>query len=344
MENVRPFPFLENTSTTPEIAAVTPPGTATLEVATPEGPLTVGALARSAMRRQLEAIVALEPLVRAEGTVDAVHDTRVAIRRLRAALSLFKGALSPRTKRFRDELRWIARAYGKVRDLDVQREEIARAIEESPADDRAGLEALDALLAARRQVTYGQLLRTLDLRRYEHLKQGLGSFLKRPPALRNQVAALPAAVVMPELIAKRYRATRKRGRNLSRTADSADLHALRIRCKRLRYALEIVTPLYPDPAETLIKRLVRLQDVLGEIHDADVAIATLQELGRRAGRRLPNEAVFAMGRLAERQNERGRVLRKRFSRDFAAIEGKRWKALKREMERRRSAGAVPMMS
>ena len=335
MENVRSLPFVaEPTRTTPATAD------GAIEITRADVAFTVGDLARSAMREQLDRIATVEPLVRSEGSPDAVHDTRVAMRRLRETISLFRSALSPRALRFRQDLRWVASAYGKVRDLDVQREEIARSLERSPAEGRAGLAALDALLAARREITYGQLLRTLGSRRYAHLIENLDTFVRRPPAARNHAAALPAAVVMPELIAKRYRSVRKRGRKLGRGASSDDLHTLRIRCKRLRYALEVVTPLYGEPADTLIKRLVRLQDVLGDIQDAEVAITTLEELGRRAGRRLPNEAVFAMGRLAERQHERGRDLRKRFPGAFAAIEGKRWKQLKREMERRRSAGAV----
>ncbi|MGH2795944.1 MAG: hypothetical protein ACRDKG_16760 [Actinomycetota bacterium] len=103
-----------------------------------------------------------------------------------------------------------------------------------------------------------------------------------------------------------------------------------------------MTPLYPDPAETLVRRLVRLQDVLGEIQDAEIAIEQMPELGRNTGRRPPTAAVFALGRVAERQHERAGGLRKRFPSTFAAIEGKRWKQLKREMERRRAAGAVPI--
>ncbi|HJR18958.1 MAG TPA: CHAD domain-containing protein [Actinomycetota bacterium] len=296
------------------------------------------------MREQLDAIVALEPIVRIEGSPDAIHDMRVATRRLRATISLFKSALPVRAIRFRDELRWLGSALGKVRDIDVQREGLARWIDDAAGDERQGLRGIDELMAQRRAEAYERLLRTLDMRRYAHLKESLEIFVRRARASPNPAARMPAVVVMPELIAKRYRSVRKAGRKLGRSSDAAELHALRIRCKRLRYALEIVTPLYPDPAETLVKRLVRLQDVLGEIQDAEIAIEQMQELGRNTGRRLPTAAVFALGRVAERQHERAGGLRKRFPSTFAAIEGKRWKQLKREMERRRAAGAVPIPS
>lgn len=305
---------------------------------------TVGDVAFTVMREQCVSFVALGPEVRTEGQPGSVHDMRVAVRRLRAALALFKEALPSRAARYRSELRWLTSSLGPVRELDVLREQIARWVEKATPDERAGLEALDLLLADRRDAAHARLVRSLDSRRYAHLAESLATFLGRGPSARSPAATLPAVVVVPELLAKRYRAVRKAGRHATKSSTAGELHALRIRAKRFRYALEFIAPMYPAPAKTMIRRLTRLQDVLGDINDAEVAIVHLRSLGEGAGRKFPPEALFAMGRVAERHSHKAAGLRRSFPGAFTGIEGKRWKQLKREMERRRRAGVVPIVS
>lgn len=295
------------------------------------------------MAEQRDVIVALVPAVRAGSDPEAIHDTRVAIRRLRAALGLFEPVIPQRGARLRSELKWLTRELGHVRDLDVMSEQLKEWREEAAPEERAGFDELEGLLTERRTKEHVRVVRALDTRRFATLGEGLDGFLARGPSSRSQAAGMPALVVVPELVAKRYRSLRKAGRKVGTHSPAPELHKLRIRAKRLRYALEFVSPLYVDSTKTMIRRVTRLQDVLGELQDTEVAIAHLHELGEKAGRRLPSEAVFAMGRLAERHRRRAAVLRRGFAGKVQALQGKRWKQLKREMERGRRAGAVPLL-
>ena len=82
-------------------------------------------LAFAVLRRQLAVVRAKEPGTRLGEDPEELHDMRVATRRLRAALSLFEAVLPVRAQVFREELGWLARLLGSVRDLDVQLEGLA---------------------------------------------------------------------------------------------------------------------------------------------------------------------------------------------------------------------------
>ena len=98
----------------------------------------MGDLAFAVLRRQLAVVRAKEPGTRLGEDPEELHDMRVATRRLRAALSMFEAVLPVRAQVFREELGWLARLLGTVRDLDVQLEGLA------------GLSSADVHTAARR--------------------------------------------------------------------------------------------------------------------------------------------------------------------------------------------------
>ena len=86
---------------------------------------TMGELAFAVLRRQLAVLRDKEPGTRLGEDPEELHDMRVATRRLRAALSLFADVLPVRAQVFREELGWLGRLLGAVRDLDVQLEGLA---------------------------------------------------------------------------------------------------------------------------------------------------------------------------------------------------------------------------
>ena len=87
---------------------------------------------------------AKEPGTRLGEDPEELHDMRVATRRLRAALSLFEAVLPVRAQVFREELGWLARLLGTVRDLDVQLEGLA--VLSSPADVHTAADGRDPLV------------------------------------------------------------------------------------------------------------------------------------------------------------------------------------------------------
>src|SRR5690606_38574564 len=92
----------------------------TLGPAGVDATMSAAEAAYGVMRKHFATFLANEPGTRLGEDIEALHDMRVATRRIRAAMQAFRPWLPPRFERFRAELGWVARALGEVRDLDVQ--------------------------------------------------------------------------------------------------------------------------------------------------------------------------------------------------------------------------------
>jgi CHAD domain-containing protein len=298
----------------------------------PDGP--IGALAMAVLRRHLSTLVAREPGTRLGDDIEELHDMRVASRRLRAALSLFADVLPTSVSGLREELGWIAQALGAVRDLDVQLEQLDGWLGQVPEADREALGALRSLLVAERNEARSSLLAMLDSRRYEAFVARFGRLLRARRRLSGP-AALPARAVAPDLLETRFRKLRARGDRIGPGSEPAEFHRLRIHGKRLRYALEFFADLYPEQTRQLIKRLVTLQDLLGQHQDADVAISRLRRLAGEHAGELEPLTIFAMGEIAERYRQSLVALRAQFPRAYARVKGKAWKSLRKVLEEQR---------
>jgi triphosphatase len=302
--------------------------------------VTVGALAWAVMRRHMAAMVAHEPGTRLGEDPEALHDMRVAARRLRAALSLFADCLPARAQHFRAELKWVAAELGVVRDLDVQLERVQTWQAEAGAADQAVFEPLQAVLEEQRQHARKRLLRLLNSHRYQRLEQGYAAFLwGGPPKRHSHPAQMPALEAAPSLIADCYRQAREAGDGISASSAPEAYHALRIRSKRLRYAVEFAAPLYGEAAQELARNITALQDLLGLHQDAQVAIAQLRALSQTYSRRLPPETIFAMGEMTQRYAQLMIDCRQRFIHVYAGVRGKSWKRLRQVMGGHQPASA-----
>ena len=280
-----------------------------------------------------------------EGTDPArLHDMRVATRRLRAALGVFQSALgASRVKPLREPLRRIGRTLGAVRDLDVQLARLGADARSGPSLSRG--HARDALgesiglyrafLEARRNEARLAMLRELsDGRRLDFMKR-FRRFLdagapKRPSAGGRRAAAEEGA----RIVRKRLKKALEGGRNLTRRSTDAELHAQRIRLKRLRYACEFFADLLGPEGVKFTTRVVELQDALGDQHDAVVGRETLSGIARglRAPARLRRRVFLMLGHLAAQAARRERAARETFA--------KLWKRFDRKRTRRALATAL----
>jgi CHAD domain-containing protein len=304
--------------------------------------LSIEAAAFATLRRHFTALVTKEPGTRLGDDIEELHDMRVATRRLRAALALFRDVLPPQAEELREELRWLAAVLGAVRDLDVQLEQLEEWIAALPAADRDALEKLRALLLEERREARTAMLEALDSRRYQALVRRFGSMVRAARRPRSALARQPATAVAPDLVEASFRRVRKAARRIGPDSQPADYHRVRIACKRLRYTLEFLADVYPGETKRLVKRLVALQDILGLNQDADVAIARLRDLARERGGDLGPEPVFAMGEIAERYRREMRELQARFPAAYARLDGKEWKAFRRLIEAARPAAPAPV--
>jgi CHAD domain-containing protein len=303
---------------------------------------TMGEVAYAVLRQQLAVLRAKEPGTRLGEDPEELHDMRVATRRLRADFSLFEGVLPVRAQVFREELGWLARLLGAVRDLDVQLENLADMSQKEadpalgPADDRRdSLAELAALLERERGDARTDMLDGLDSVRWDRLAKGLTVMAQQGPARRSLASRELAVIGLPELVLARHEKVTKAAKRAERSGVVTDFHALRIRCKRLRYALEFSGDVYGGRTSRFVRRLTVLQNELGDMQDAEVASLQLAALATE-DTELPAATIFTMGGVAERHRREVTRLLKRLPDELPRTRGKAWRELRDLMERRRT--------
>ena len=259
-----------------------------------------------------------------EPDMDAVHDMRIATRRLRAAIALFgRGDLAA----LEDEVKALQDALGEVRDGQVQRRWFARRAEKG-AEDGALVEWAGA----------GVPKASKRLRRALRAWQGAVA----PTVARAAPNAAAKGKLQGKRLAKELRArlrTLKRRLAAVRQDPSARAaHRLRIAAKKLRYLAELVHPGFPGPAERMLEALVPLQERLGDLHDTDVRIERLERLARKGARRERQPARATLGSLRKERAREERALRRELARwrDERIV-----RALRRGLTRPESGGALP---
>ena len=260
----------------------------------------VVAAAQKVMRIHFDHLLANEAGTRAGRDIEALHQMRVASRRLRAVLRCF-GPYLPRKqrRRLRSSLRRMTKAMGPVRDLDVHLQMLRRYRRGLPEAKRVSLDPLLKTWRSRRKAVRNTMFRYLDGKQYEVLKRGFQKALRDPadeadeadgPARDPAQPPSPRAGllrhIIPAVLWKHY----ERVRAYETVLDGAPIetiHALRIDCKRLRYALELVQEVLGQAGQKAIEVVKQAQSHLGDLHDADVACAMLRDVLEQ-WRRLPD--------------------------------------------------------
>jgi CHAD domain-containing protein len=257
-------------------------------------------------------------------------------------MAAFRPFLSPGIQRIREELGWVAAALGEVRDLDVQLERMAEWREGFSPEEAHALDAIEALLQAKRNVARRRMLVVLNSRRYDRLVERFGTNLSRGPAKSFAPGRIPVLAVAPDLLEKRYRRVRKLGDPITPVSPATDYHVLRIDSKKLRYALEFVGPIYGKPAIEFSERVTALQDVLGRHQDAEIAIDMLRDMAATRGRRLGAATVLAMGAISERYRKHAAELRGQFPAVYKPLGGREWRRLRALIETKRPRPGAPI--
>jgi CHAD domain-containing protein len=214
---------------------------------------------------------------------EAVHQARVATRRIRSTLRTFSSLLDPEwTDRLRDELKWLADMLGAVRDTDVLQARFEGELAALPAADAKIGPRLLAGLEGERDSARRRLLRGMADDRYAALLDDLVAAAAAPALLPE--ADGPAAEAMRPLVAKPWKRLRKAVRKAGDDPTDEELHQIRIRAKRARYAAEAVEPVIGSPAGRFADAAADLQDILGDHHDAVVGEQWLRQAAGSARR------------------------------------------------------------
>ncbi|HRQ40245.1 MAG TPA: CHAD domain-containing protein [Chloroflexota bacterium] len=267
------------------------------------------------LQAELEIIQTNAPYIPQDIDTEFLHDFRVALRRTRSAISQFKDVLPPDVvARFRADLKTIAQWTNDLRDLDVYllAEPTYRAmLPDFLQDDMAPLyaylrqkrkQALRTAVTALRSPTYTQIMADWE------------TFLRTPD---DDAAAIPILPLAQQRIYKRYRRIIKQGQKILISGNEAEMHALRIECKKLRYLLEFFTTLFPpEEMALLIGQLKTLQSNLGDINDLHVQEAYLLRLAEELPLPESRPALLAVGALVSHLHQERAQARERFSAAF----------------------------
>lgn len=269
------------------------------EPAGPDDPARDAVVAH--LRTHVRAFMAQDPRVRLDAS-DAVHQMRVAARRLRSGLRTFGPLLDPAwSADLQDQLRWIADVLGGVRDREVLHERLLHQLQELPAGVVADTTSrdLDRMLTDGLADARALVLQELRGDRYLSLIDALVAAATDPPT--TPAADEPARQALPPLVRAAWRQLDKRVGKLDDDAPDALFHSARIAAKRARYAGELCTPVFGAPAKAFAAAVATVQEVLGDHQDAAVAQEVLRDLAARRGVR--GSTGFALGVLHERQQD-----------------------------------------
>jgi CHAD domain-containing protein len=249
-------------------------------------------------------------------TAESIHQMRVALRRLRSAMSMFRDLLDgPETEALRGELRWLQQVLGGARDWDVLLADTVAPLHDT-LGGLAGYERLCALIADRRQRARLAALAELAAPRLPRLMLQLAFWIEGA-GMRHPQAGRPVAELASAILDRRHRRVR---REMARFGELSieERHQCRIDIKKLRYAVDFFATLYPAKrGQRLLPLLASLQDRLGALNDLSVARDKLEALVLQDG---SAELGWAAGQLVGwHAGHSGRLL-DQVRQDWAAVE------------------------
>lgn len=213
-----------------------------------------------------------------------VHQMRVAVRRLRSALSVFSEIIDrEHVEPIREELRWLTKELDGARNWDVF---VSRTLPPivSTFPEHAGFTWLVDQSAVFRTQTNTQARAAVASARYQRFLFAFGSWLatdvwqaQRTPLVVG-AAEPPLTEFAARLLLNRHQRLKRRGRHWA-TLTPEERHAIRIAAKKLRYTAEFFSSLYPRKrTRRYITALAQLQDLLGSMNDAATTVTLMQAI------------------------------------------------------------------
>jgi len=271
----------------------------------------------------------------------ALHQMRVALRRLRAAISLFSVIVSDdRAEAIKGELRWLAREMGPARDLDTLLSEVIKPLRKRHAKE-PGLASIGNMFARKRLRSYRQAHEAVQSARFRALVLSTAEWVEAGPWSTSEDAATrarreaPIEIYAAEQLSRRRKKIRQRGARINELSPE-QLHGLRIQVKKARYAVEFFAGLYQGKKSAkqykkIRSSLMQLQNCLGKTNDIVTHKALFTDIINSPARGLTEEQnrhrAFAAGLIIGDQQAQLGQLRDRARKAHSRFESARpfWK-------------------
>ncbi len=265
----------------------------------------VGDLVRNVLAGSVDQIIRHDPGTRMGENPEDLHQYRVAARRLRSDLGTFAALLDPAwATSLREELRWIGGEAGVVRDADVLGIRLHdHFVDLAPSDSAAGQRLLSRL-DRERSVARTSLLNSMSTPRYDELIVSLIAATNVPRFVqdRPRLPGRAAQGVLAELVSKRWRRLYEAAQVLTPASPDAELHEVRIKAKRCRYAAEAAANVHGRNARKFAAAVADVQEVLGAHQDTVVA----EDWLRAAAKAVPSTGMVAGLAVAKERLDRAR--------------------------------------
>jgi CHAD domain-containing protein len=241
----------------------------------------------------------------AAGQSEPIHQLRVTARRLRASLHLFAGVIHATYSRIVErDLIWMAQAAGGVREREISALVFRRRAAKLDPVLADSLAAIYTTLLRERSLKLQDLQSVVESKRYRALLARLEN-----PRLRKVYPDTLLSAEAASMLRPIARSVARAGAALDEGSSPRTIHRLRVRVKRLRYALELLSALGGKRSRRLLSRLEVLQDLLGNLNDLSVATAWLIAFPRTTDAELG--AVMAAGAMAQALRSRSAKLARR---------------------------------
>ncbi len=256
-----------------------------------------------------------------------LHDFRVAVRRTRSTLKLGRSILPQAvSERWEPPFKGLGDLTTPVRDLDVYELDLPTMAGWLVAAGPADLEPFSAHLRTRRATAREPLVRELRSPGFRRLLTQWGDELDglADASYGPNSKALSAGLWAQRSISRAYRRVVRGGAAITSDSPATDLHALRKRCKELRYAIEVCAPVVANgPRKHALAHLKQLQDVLGRFQDCQVQSTALHGFAEAMmADGTPASALLAMGELIAHLDAEQARARRQFDGAFARFSGR----------------------
>ncbi|HEY6394451.1 MAG TPA: CHAD domain-containing protein [Candidatus Binataceae bacterium] len=250
------------------------------------------------------------------GEEEPIHQLRVGIRRLRASLFLFKNVIhGTHFESFQRDLPWVSKAAGTVRECDIIESLLRSRASKLDTPLANNLTLLYDALGERRRTAHTNLTAIFASNRYRNLMTRLGA-----PRLKNAGTLGTLGPSTAQMLLPMVRAVKRAGTGVDEHSPPEVLHRLRVRIKRLRYALEMLDKLGGKACKKTINQLEKLQTAAGEFTDVVAAIAWLRTFADSPA--APASALLAAGAMIQSLNRRQQKLAARFLKNWHRFERK----------------------